>query len=737
MKPKLFLIAAALLLVIPALPTPAQAQHRKEAIILEGKPNPNNDPDSESFDQKNIEANASQMQAALESHGYTVHVANSWTVGKGSFTSVIEDLSKGPHPLTSSDEVIIYVTGHGKQSELTGECVPDAVDKEDLTDRDGHAVDPKNRPPNRYYGYMQIDGTGPDRGGTPTITTTMLKKEIKRLPDKHTGVVIDTCYAGMNIVPLSQIPGVETIYTSSRADECAYFGAVGTTIPIQMSDGTQIQTPRTGENTEGSAFSYPFIQGLNNAPQNASVADLLKAGDDNALAHDPTAVAGATDRASQPPLPPSPSDRQKQDHKYKTHPQSYNRPDPQVALTNAKNARDAAQANFEIAGNNAQGTASAVQSASNALDAAKAANPNGGQAVDDAQRALDKAIADDAKAAGNERAAKDVLDAKKKDLDKAQDFFNQVSYNAPSSNDDAQLASACPNTSVPVSFAATSSDNSEVATTAPSAPPELPDYQQPPAPGPGYLWTPGYWGYVPGDFFWVPGTWVLAPAPGLLWTPGYWGFGGGVFLWHAGYWGPHVGFYGGVDYGFGYGGVGFVGGVWDHDVYRYNTTVTNVDTTTIHDTYAGQTTTTTDPTARHASYNGGNGTTAQPTSVELAAAKEPHIPSTSEQITQAHFASTNRSLLASENGGHPSIAATTKAGEFNGKGVVAAQGSGVVASKVESDNSTSLKDQTPTQTATHPSNVTKDASKAKKPAKPSNPPKAQTWSKPRQGKHGW
>ena len=28
-------------------------------------------------------------------------------------------------------------------------------------------------------------------------------------------------------------------------------------------------------------------------------------------------------------------------------------------------------------------------------------------------------------------------------------------------------------------------------------PPPLPDYDQPPAPGDGYLWTPGYWAWVP------------------------------------------------------------------------------------------------------------------------------------------------------------------------------------------------------------------------------------------------
>ena len=56
------------------------------------------------------------------------------------------------------------------------------------------------------------------------------------------------------------------------------------------------------------------------------------------------------------------------------------------------------------------------------------------------------------------------------------------------------------------------------------APPELPVYEQPLCPGEGYIWTPGYWAWDPddGDYYWVPGTWVLAPEVGFLWTPGYW-----------------------------------------------------------------------------------------------------------------------------------------------------------------------------------------------------------------------
>src|SRR5215467_6614349 len=93
------------------------------------------------------------------------------------------------------------------------------------------------------------------------------------------------------------------------------------------------------------------------------------------------------------------------------------------------------------------------------------------------------------------------------------------------------------------------------------APPALPVYEQPICPGPGYLWTPGYWAWGPDGYYWVPGTWALAPV-GLLWTPGYWAWDDGAFVWNAGYWAPQIGFYGGIFYGFGYVGIGYAGGYW-------------------------------------------------------------------------------------------------------------------------------------------------------------------------------
>jgi len=204
-------------------------------------------------------------------------------------------------------------------------------------------------------------------------------------------------------------------------------------------------------------------------------------------------------------------------------------------------------------------------------------------------------------------------------------------------------------------------------------PPILPVYAQPICPGAGYLWTPGYWAYGDAGYYWVPGTWVVAPV-GMLWTPGYWGWGGGGYLWHGGYWGPHIGFYGGINYGFGYGGVGFVGGRWNGGVFAYNTAVMHVDTTVIHTTYVDRTVVNTTVVNNHVAFNGGEGgIQAQPTAAETAAANEHHVPPTAEQTQHEHAASTNTSLRYSENHGQPAVAATARPGEFTGHGVVAAK----------------------------------------------------------------
>jgi hypothetical protein len=204
-------------------------------------------------------------------------------------------------------------------------------------------------------------------------------------------------------------------------------------------------------------------------------------------------------------------------------------------------------------------------------------------------------------------------------------------------------------------------------------PPALPVYAQPLCPGPGFMWTPGYWGWNDdGGYYWVPGTWVMAPV-GMLWTPGYWGWGGGFYAWHAGYWGPHVGFYGGINYGFGYGGVGFVGGEWRGGSFYYNRYVTNVSVTNVRTVYT-RTTTFSD---NHVAFNGGEGgVAARPTAQEEAAEHEPHTGPLAEQTQHEQAAAQNRQNFASENHGRPAVAATARAGDFSSHSAVAARSEG-------------------------------------------------------------
>lgn len=217
--------------------------------------------------------------------------------------------------------------------------------------------------------------------------------------------------------------------------------------------------------------------------------------------------------------------------------------------------------------------------------------------------------------------------------------------------------------------------SAEAEVQATEAPPALPVYEQPPCPVEGYIWTPGYWAWAPAGYYWVPGTWVAPPRVGLLWTPGYWGFVGGVYVFHAGYWGPHVGFYGGVHYGFGYSGVGFAGGRWVGSSFAYNQSVTNVNVTVVHNTY--NETVVNNVTVNRVSYNGGaGGVVAAPTAQERAAAQEPHVAVTPAQHQHIQQASANPALLARNNGGRPAIAATPRPAAFSAPGVVGAHGAG-------------------------------------------------------------
>jgi hypothetical protein len=224
--------------------------------------------------------------------------------------------------------------------------------------------------------------------------------------------------------------------------------------------------------------------------------------------------------------------------------------------------------------------------------------------------------------------------------------------------------------------AASHAGNFSVGLTVAIAPPMLPVYVQPPCPAPGYLWTPGYWAYAEDDgYYWVPGTWVIAPAAGLLWTPGYWAVVDEFYAWRPGYWAPHVGFYGGINYGFGFFGIGFVGGYWHDREFFYNRAVANVTNVNVTNVYN---TTTVNNQVNHVSYNGGGGVQARPSGAELAVARQPHYGATPVQRSHAEAARAVPSLLASVNKGRPPVAATARPGVFEGHDVVPARHASII-----------------------------------------------------------
>ena len=187
-----------------------------------------------------------------------------------------------------------------------------------------------------------------------------------------------------------------------------------------------------------------------------------------------------------------------------------------------------------------------------------------------------------------------------------------------------------------------------------AAPPQLPEYQQPECPAEGYLWQPGYWAFSPArnDYYWVPGVWVAPPTPGYLWTPPYWGFAGGRYFFHLGYWGPRVGFYGGINYGYGYLGVGFIGGEWREGHFRYNTAVVRVNTVVVHNTYVNTTVINrTTVVNNRVSFNGQGGVAARPTQNEIEATNDHHVMATAEQNRNQQLARSNQGQFASANHG--------------------------------------------------------------------------------------
>ncbi|MBS1801920.1 MAG: YXWGXW repeat-containing protein [Acidobacteria bacterium] len=201
------------------------------------------------------------------------------------------------------------------------------------------------------------------------------------------------------------------------------------------------------------------------------------------------------------------------------------------------------------------------------------------------------------------------------------------------------------------------------------APPILPVYEQPPCPEPGWMWTPGYWAYGPEGYYWVPGSWVPAPYEGALWTPPYWGWSGGLYIFHPGYWGRHVGYYGGINYGFGYMGVGFAGGYWRGHDFLYNTAVVRVNNVHIRNVYVDRRIVerNTIVNERRVSFNGGHdGIRHDMRPEEREAMRDRHMSETSAQMHHMEAARNDRNFYARNNGGRPQTVAADRPMGFHG-----------------------------------------------------------------------
>ena len=151
---------------------------------------------------------------------------------------------------------------------------------------------------------------------------------------------------------------------------------------------------------------------------------------------------------------------------------------------------------------------------------------------------------------------------------------------------------------------------------------------------------------------------------------------GDDYVFHEGYWGTEVGFYGGINYGYGYSGRGYEGGRWDNGHFDYNQSVSHADVFRNHNVY--NTRVEDNSRGNRVSFNGGNGgRTGRATSQEEAAGREHHIAPSQRKLSMSSLPAPTPSS-ASANQGKPPVAATSKPGAFKGSGAVAAKEGGTV-----------------------------------------------------------
>ena len=56
------------------------------------------------------------------------------------------------------------------------------------------------------------------------------------------------------------------------------------------------------------------------------------------------------------------------------------------------------------------------------------------------------------------------------------------------------------------------------------------------APGPGYVWVPGYYRWEGRSYLWMPGRWATPPRPRAVWVPGGWRHDRHGWYWSEGRW---------------------------------------------------------------------------------------------------------------------------------------------------------------------------------------------------------
>jgi hypothetical protein len=57
------------------------------------------------------------------------------------------------------------------------------------------------------------------------------------------------------------------------------------------------------------------------------------------------------------------------------------------------------------------------------------------------------------------------------------------------------------------------------------------------APGPGYVWVPGYYFWSGAQYVWRPGVWIRPPRGRGVWVPGHWvNEGRRGWFWIDGHW---------------------------------------------------------------------------------------------------------------------------------------------------------------------------------------------------------